>query len=132
MAVLLSRGYQGYLAGTVVNLPTSIESSLIAQNMATAALVANTTTGPVTANVPSGICAIAIGQSSIVITNNLVDANTMVWAAVRQASADGTLLRIERVLPANGSFTIYGTGNAAAVVLVSWAIVGATGLSISN
>jgi hypothetical protein len=132
MAVLLSRGYQGYLAGTVVNLPTNIESSLIAQGLATASAVASTTTGAVTANVPSGICAIAAGSSSIVITNNLVDATTMVWATIRQATADGTLLRVERVVPAAGLFTIFGTANATATTLISWAVVGATGQTISN
>lgn len=122
MAIHLNRGYNGYAAGTVVNLPTSIESSLIAQGLAIASTVASTTTGAVTANVPSGICAIAAGASSIVITNSLVDASTPVWATVSQATADGTLLRVERVVSAAGSFTIYGTANATATTLIRWQI----------
>lgn len=132
MAVLLSRGYQGYLAGTVCNLPTSIEQSLISQGLASASTVASTTTGAVTANMPTGICAIAAGASSIVITNNLVDASTPVWAAVCQAAADGTLLRVERVLSAAGSFTIYGTANATATTLIKWSILNPIGLTETN
>jgi len=132
MAVLLNRAYQGYLAGTVVNLPTSIESSLVAQGLASASAVASTTTGAVTANVPTGICAIAAGSSSVVITNNLVDASTPVWAAVSQASADVTLLRVERILTAAGSFTIYGTANATATTLVKWSILNPIGMTETN
>lgn len=132
MAILLSRGYQGYAAGTVVNLPTSIENALIAQGFATASTVASTTTGAVTANVTSGICAIAAGSSSIVITNNLVDASTPVFAVVSQAAADGTLLRVERVVSAAGSFTIYGTANATATTLIRWQIPLSSGETQSN
>lgn len=122
MAVLLSRAYGGYLAGAVANLSTDIESSLIAQGLATASTQALTTTGPVIANFNFGICAIAAGQSSIVITNSLVDANSVIVASVRQAAADGTLLRVDRVVPAAGSFTIYGTAAATATTLVGWAV----------
>ena len=132
MAVLLSRPYVGYLAGTVVNLPTQIESSLIGQSLAVASTVASTTTGPVTANIQSGICAIAAGASSIVITNNLVDANSHVVAYVSQAAADGTLLRVERVVAAAGSFTIFGTANATATTLIAWQVINPAGQSISN
>lgn len=132
MAVLLSRPYAGYLSGTVVNLSTDTETSLINQGFATASTVASTTTGPVTANVNFGICAIAAGASSIVITNNLVDANSTVVASVRQAAADGTLLRVERIVPAAGSFTIYGTAAATATTLVTWAVALPYGETIRN
>ena len=120
MAVLLSKGYKGYLAGTVVNLPASEEAALVAQGLAATSTVASTTTGAVTANVRSGICAIAAGASSIVITNELVNASTKINAYVSQASADGTLLRVERIVAAAGSFTIYGTANATATTLIAW------------
>jgi hypothetical protein len=68
-------------------------------------------------------CAIAAGASSIIITNNKVDANSIVIAYVSQSAADTTLLRVERVLPAAGSFTIFGTANATATTLISWAII---------
>jgi hypothetical protein len=123
MAVLLNKAYAGYLAGTVVNLPTNVETALVAQGLASTSTRASTTPGAVTANVLQGTCAIAAGASSIVITNDKVDANSIVVAYVSQAAADGTLLRVERVLPAAGSFTIYGTANATATTLVSWAVL---------
>ena len=123
MAVLLNRAYEGYLAGTVVNLPTNVETALVAQGLASASTRASTTTGAVTANVMQGTAAIAAGAASIVITNNNVDANTIINAYVSQAAADGTLLRVERILPAAGSFTIYGTANATATTLISWSIL---------
>lgn len=132
MAVLLSKGYVGYLAGTVVNLPTSLETSLIAQGFAIASTVASTTTGAVTANIYAGICAIAAGSPSIVITNNLVDASTKISAVVAQATADGTLLRVERIVAAAGSFTIFGTANATATTLISWAIMTSEGETVLN
>lgn len=132
MAVLLNRAYAGYLSGTVVALPTNIESSLIAQGLASASTEASITTGAVTCNLPSGTCAIAAGAASIVITNSLIDANSKVWAVVSQAAADGTLLRIERIVPAAGSVTLYGTAAATATTLVDWAIVSQLGNAIVN
>jgi hypothetical protein len=93
--------------------------------------VASTTTGAVTANVTSGICAIGAGASSVVITNNLVDASTPVFAVVAQSTADVSLLRVERVVSAAGSFTIFGTANATATTLIRWIILPA-GLSSTN
>lgn len=132
MAVLLNKGYAGYLAGTTVELTTNIEASLIAQGLASAALVANVTTGNVTANISQGTAAIAIGASSVTITCDKVDAQSKVFAVVAQAAADTTLLRVERVVCANGSFTIYGTANATAVTLIDWAIVTPPGMVIAN
>jgi hypothetical protein len=132
VAVLLTKGYAGYAAGTVVNLPTSLENTLIAQGWGTASTVALTTTGDVTANVLTGICAIPAGSSSITIKNNLVDASTPISASVCQAAADGTLLRVERVVSAAGSFTIYGTANATATTLIKWAVTNPSGLTETN
>jgi hypothetical protein len=132
MAVLLSKGYAGYASGTVVNLATNVEAALVAQSLATTSAVASTTTGAVTANVPWGICAVAAGSSSIVITNALVDASSHVVAYVSQATADGTLLRVERVVAAAGSFTIYGTANATATTLIAWQVVNIAGQTNLN
>jgi len=132
MTVLLKNGYAGYLTGTTVMLPTNVETALIAQGLASAALAANITTGAVTANVLQGRVAIAAGASSVVVTNNLVDANTKVDAVVAQAAADGTLLRIERVLCAAGSFTLYGTANATATTFVDWWIITTPGMMVTG
>ncbi len=128
MSVTLLQSYAGYASGATVTLDSVTEAALIAQGLATTAATSATTTGAATANVMSGVCAIAAGASSVVITNNLVNANSVVYAVVSQASADGTLLRVERVVPAAGSFTIYGTANAAATTLIRWAIVDGQGV----
>jgi len=132
MTVLLNRPYSGYLSGSYANFDTSTEAALIAQGMASTAAVASTSTGPVIANTRSGIAAIPIGASSVVVTNNFVDPSSVIFACISQAAADGTLLRVERVLSAAGSFTIYGTANATAITLVKWAIVGYGGDSPTN
>ena len=64
----------------------------------------------------------------MVITCSLVTASSKVSAYVSQTAADGTLLRVERVVPAAGSFTIFGTANATAATVVDWAIIPAFGV----
>ena len=123
MAVLLNRAYAGYASGTVVNLQSNVETALVAQGLASTSAVASTSTGAVTCNLSSGIAAIAAGSSSVVITNNLVDASTKIIAYVSQAAADVTLLRVERIVAAAGSFTIFGTANATATTLIAWSII---------
>ena len=123
MTVLLNRGYNGLPAGNVEMLtPTALETALIAQGAAATSSSA-ITTGAKTYNGTQGRVAIAAGASSVVVTNALVDANTKVFAVVAQAAADGTLLRVERVVCAAGSFTIYGTANATATTTIDWAIL---------
>lgn len=132
MTVTLNRAYSGFVAGATVNLPTNVETALIAQGLAGPALSANITPGPYTANINGGRVGIAAGQNSVTITNNLVDANTKVYAVVAQATADTTFLRVERIVPAAGSFTIYGTANATATTFVDWGITNNLGLAIIN
>jgi hypothetical protein len=122
MTVLLQRGYAGAAAGAVLSYTTELEAALIAQGLATASTRATTTTGAQTSNALQGTAAIAAGASSVVVTNALVDANSHVTAKVAQAAADGTLLRVERVVCAAGSFTIFGTANATATTLIDWEI----------
>lgn len=129
MTVLLNRAYMGYLAGQTVELPTDTENALIAQGLASAAVATAVTTGNTTANTYSGTAAIAAGAGSVTITNSNIDANTKVWAVVAQAAADGTLLRVERIVAAAGSVTIYGTANATATTYVDWAIINPSGLT---
>jgi len=123
MTVSLTKAYSGAAAGAVVSFTTELETALIAQGLAVASARANTSTGAQTLNAAQGTAAIPAGASSVVVTNNQVDANSHVTAKVAQASADGTLLRVERVVCAAGSFTIYGTANATATTLVDWEIV---------
>lgn len=124
MTVQLSsqRGYGAYPAGAIVTLHPSTEAALITQNLATNSAGA-ITPGAQSSNEFSGRCAVAIGASSVVITNPNVSPQSKVSAVVNQAAADATLLRVERVVPAAGSFTIFGTANATAATVIDWWLV---------
>lgn len=122
MAVSLLRPYGGIASGSVTAFPASTETAMIAQGIA-ASSAATPTTGAYTTSEFAGRAAIAAGASSVVITHPMVNANSKIWAVVAQAAADGTLLRVERTVPAAGSFTIYGTANATATTVIDWAIV---------
>lgn len=132
MTVLLNRPYAGYAAPSTVKLPANVEQSLIAQGLASAASTANITPGPVTTNANSGTIAVPAGSASVVITNSQIDGSSKVWACVAQAAADATALRVERIVVAVGSVTIYVTANATAATLVDWAIIVAPGLVLAN
>lgn len=130
--ILLNRPYQGYAAGTIVQLPTSSEAALIAQGFAV------TSAGPVTGGAVNagsqnqGRVGVPIGAASVVVTNANVTAESKVFAVVAQAAADGTALRVERILCAAGSFTIYVTANATALTSVDWVLFAPTGLTTTN
>lgn len=128
--VTLLRPYSGYLQGQVVELPASTESSLIAAGMATTS-AGPATAGALTCSQTQGAAAIAIGTSSVVITNNLVTPQSIIFAVVAQVAADATCLRVERIVAGVGLFTIYGTANATAATAVDWAIVNPSGVFAS-
>lgn len=122
MAVLLNRSYQGVVPGAVAVFPTSTEAALVAQGLASVS-AAVPTVGAQTIAASRGFAAIAIGASSVVITNPYVDATSVVQATVAQTTADATLTSVLRVVPAAGSFTIFGNANATAATVVSWEVV---------
>jgi hypothetical protein len=131
--ILLNRPYQGYAAGSIIQLQTSTEAALIAQGFAVTS-AGPVTTGAVTvsSNIQQGRVAIAAGASSVVVTHPSVTTESKVFAVVAQAAADGTLLRVERILCAAGSFTIYGTANATATTVIDWALMLPSGLTTTN
>lgn len=129
MTVTLNRSYMGYPAGAVAEFTSEVESALIAQGLAATAAATLITTGAATANAYAGTVAIAAGAASVVVTNSNIDANSKVWAIVAQAAADGTLLRVERIVAAAGLVTIYGTANATATTFIDWAILNPNGLT---
>lgn len=124
--VRLNVPYAGYAANTIVQLGTQEEATLIAQGLAVNS-AGPVTPGNVTTTKTFGRVGIAAGSSSVVVTCPAVTPETKVWAYIAQATADTTLLRVERVLPASGSFTIYGTANATAAVAIDWAVIDTTG-----
>lgn len=121
MTVLLNRPYDASPAGAIVEYPASTEAALITQGLATAS-VAAPTTGAQTSNQFQGVGAIAAGALSVVVTNPNVTSSSKVLAYVAQATADTTLTAILRVVPANGSFTVYGPANATATTVFEWTI----------
>lgn len=121
MTVTLTQPYGSLASGTITELPASTETALIAQGRATTG--GTLTTGAYTTTETSGTASIAAGASSVVITNANITASSKVFAVVAQAAADGTLLRVERVVPAAGSVTIHGTANATAATTIDWAIL---------
>lgn len=122
MAVLLSRAYGGYAAGTVCEFPASTETALIAQKFATTSS-SKPTAGAVTTNQLVGKASIAAAASSVVVTHAQVNSTTKVVAQISQSAADGTATSIVRVTPAAGSFTITANAAATADTEVSWEIV---------
>lgn len=130
MTVLLSRSYGGYAAGQTIQVPTSLENAIVgagAGTVVSTAAAAPVTQGALSTTLPAGRVTIAIGASSVVVTCPAVDVNSKVFAVINQAVADGTLLRVERIVPAAGSFTIFGTANATAAVSIDWALLGPFG-----
>ena len=129
--ILLNRPYDAYLAGTIVQLPTSIESALIAQGLAS-----NSAAGPVTPGAVNsggqtgGRVGFAAAASTLVVTSALCTTESKVMGFLSNAAADTTALSITRILPANGSFTIVLNAAATAAVAVDWSFVGITGFTI--
>lgn len=117
--IALTRPYGGYASGSIAEFSADTEAALIAQGYgATSAGPAST--GAVSTNAMSGSVSIAAGASSVVVTHPSCTANSKVLATVAQTTADGTLLRVERVVCAAGSFTIFGTANATATTAIDW------------
>ena len=75
------------------------------------------TNGAQTIHKPTGVVNIAAGGSSIVVTNNLVTANSTVFAVIR--TADSTAA-IKNVVPTDGSFTINLTAAATAAISIGF------------
>jgi hypothetical protein len=133
MTILLTsvNGYKGYPSGNVITIDDPTEAALIAQGLAQTSSAA-ATPGPVSLlDVPRGRAGIAIGASSVTITNNMARQTSAIYAIINQAADDATLTSIRRVNTANGSFTIVGNANATAVVTVDWVIIN-TGGEISR
>ena len=120
--VLLNKAYGGYVSGAIASFPKSTEDALIAQGLAVTS-AATPTTGAQTAGGVTGRAAAAAGAASLVVTSPWVTASSIVHAMVEQAAADGTALRVERIVPAAGSFTIYLTAAATATTVLAWAVL---------
>lgn len=119
--ILLGRNYRGYLAGTIVQLQTSMEAALIAQGLATAS-AGPVTPGAVTTDLTTGRLGIAAAGTSVVLTNPNLTTESKVNAYLSNAAADGTALYITRITPAAGSITFTLNAAATAAVSIDWTI----------
>lgn len=120
--ILLSRGYSGYAAGTIVQLSTQAEAALVAQGLATVS-VGPVTPGAVTTTEVAGRVGIAAAGASVVITNSRFTTESKFVAFLSNAAADGTALYITRITPANGSVTFTLNAAATAAVSIDWALL---------
>lgn len=78
------------------------------------------TTGAQTINRPSGTVNFAAASTSLVVTNNLVDANSIVQAIVR---TNDTTAKTAVAVSASGSFTIYLNAAATAETSVAFLVM---------
>ena len=126
--ILLSRPYRGYAAGATAQFDAPTEEALVAQGFGTVS-TGNPTPGAQTVGegIRQGRAACAVGASSVVITHPECTAQSTINAYVAQAAADGTALRVERVVPAAGSFTVYLTANATAATQIAWELTNISG-----
>lgn len=117
--ILLLRSYAGYPAGTIVQLQTVVEASLISQNLATAS-AGPVTPGNVSTTASQGRAGIAAGGSSVVISNPAFTAESKFNAYLSNAAADGTATFVARITAAAGQVTIFLNTAATAAVAVDW------------
>jgi len=120
--ILLGRNYRGYLAGTIVQLQTSMEAALVAQGLATVS-AGPVTPGAVSTDLSMGRLGIAAAGTSVVLTNPNPTTESKVIAQLSNAAADATALSITRITPAAGSVTFTLNAAATAAVAIDWAIL---------
>ena len=82
---------------------------------------ASGTPGAATINKLAGKVAVAIGASSVTVTNSLVTTSSIVLASLQ--FVDATLTQILSVVPGLGSFTITGNANATAATKVAFVVI---------
>lgn len=107
--------------GSVSGLTTSLDSKLSKTNL----LIDKTITpsnviGPVTINKPAGSVNLGAGQSTLVVTNSLVSANSLVFLTIQDLDIDLKAVVNE---PTAGSFTIYADQAAASNVQIGFLVV---------
>lgn len=117
--ILLSRPYNGYQAGTIVQLPTSEEAALVAQGYGTNS-AGPVTPGAVTTSKTMGRVGVAAAGTSVVVSNPGFNAESRFSAYLSNAAADGTALSITRIVPAAGSVTFVLNAAATAAVAIDW------------
>lgn len=131
MTVTLNRSVGGYPAGATVTFDTPTEAAIV-QQLAGTVTAAGVTAGAITTTQNAGRVGVPVGVQSVVVTNPMVTAQSKINAYINQATADTGFTTVVRIVPAAGSFTIYGNANAAAITYVDWAVESLSGLTAVN
>ena len=84
------------------------------------AATATTTANP-TINKPAGQVSVAIGASTVTVTNSLVTATSIVLCQLQ--FADATFTTILTVVPGTGSFVITGNATATALTKIGFIVI---------
>lgn len=129
--ILLNRGYAGYLAGTIVQLPTQEEAALVAQGLASVS-AGPVTAGDVTTSKTMGRAGIAAAGTSVTITNSAFNTESRFTAYLSNAAADATATSITRIVPAAGSVTFHLNAASTGVVAIDWLLNDVGGLLAPN
>jgi len=114
-----SRGYAGYPAGTIVQLQTVEEASVIGQGFATSS-VGPVTAGNVTTNKIMGRVGIAAAGTQVVVFNPQFTTESKFNSYLSNAAADATTVYVTRTIPAAGSVTFVLNAASTGVVAIDW------------
>ena len=129
--ILLLKSYAGYAAGTIVQLPTTVEAALVASGAASTS-AGPVTPGAVSTTMPTGRVGIAAAGTSVVVSNPSFTTESKFSAWLSNAAADTTALYITRITPAAGSVTFTLNAAATAAVAIDWALLGPMGGMTAN
>lgn len=119
--ILLSKGYMGYLAGTIVQLSTQEEASLVAQGFGTVS-AGPVTAGNVTTNAVAGRLGIAAAGTAVVLTNPRITTESKFVAYFSNVAGDATATSF-RITPAAGSVTFTLNAASTGIVAIDWALL---------
>ena len=128
--ILLSRPYGGYAAGTIVQMQTATELSLIGQNIGTLS-AGPVTPGNVTTNQVVGRLGIAAAGTSVTVFGPYTTESKF-STALSNAAADTTALYVSRTVPAAGSVTFFLNAAATAAVSIDWSQINISGKTQTN
>jgi hypothetical protein len=120
--ILLSKSYGGYVAGSIAQFQTNVESALIAAGIG-ASSAGPVTAGAVTTSMVAGRVGIAAAGTNVVVTNSLFTTESKFAAFLSNAAADATGTFITRIIPANGSVTFQMNAATTGIVAIDWMLL---------
>lgn len=97
-----------------------VQAGMNAEIKTSKTITAAATTGAQTINKPAGSVNFAAAATSLVVTNSLVTANSIVLACV---ATNDTTMKTVLAVPASGSFTLHANAAATAETRVNFLVV---------